>query len=304
MILCPLNCAFILSCACVGRADEAAAHYQALMNRVAPAIVTVKVVMKTDFGGQGRETEARVNLQGAVVDKEGLVMITNAAFSTGRLMALMGQGDGSSQNIKSTPVDFKVVFDREEREYSAFLAATDTKLDIAFIKIEDLGDRKPDIVDFSNAAPLEIGQEVITVSRLEKGFDYAPFFATARVGGMIERPRKAYLLAGSGNFGLPLFALNGQVLGVVTTVESGVKSEGIGQDVGTMLRFASGGGGLLRAFIVPSSVIYGVIGQARVRAVTLAQERAKRHAAGADESKKPAVGKAATDKSKPATGKG
>ena len=293
----------LLICACLARADESAARYQALMNRVAPAIVTVKVVMKTDFGGQGRETESRVNLQGAVVDKEGLVMISNAAFSPARFMALLGQGEGNAANIKSTPVDFKVVFDREEREYSAFLAATDTKLDIAFIKIEDLGDRKLEIVDFSSGAVPEIGQEVVTVARMEKGFDYAPFFATARIGGVIDRPRKAYLLAGSGNFGLPLFAVSGEVLGVVTTVESGVKSEGISQDVGAMLRFYSGGGGLLRAFIVPASVINGVIGQAKVRAVAIAQERAKKHVTGTDATK-PAAGKAAPDKSKSGSGKG
>jgi hypothetical protein len=73
-------------------------------------------------------------------------------------------------------------------------------------------------------------------------------------------------------------------------VESGVQNEGGVSDFGTMMRFYSGGGGLLRAFIVPASVVNGVIGQARLRAIMVAAERAKKKATASQPTKQPATG--------------
>jgi len=281
----------------VARADDTASQIESVVTRAAPAIVTVKVVMKTRYtqNGQGQDVESRVNLQGAVVDKSGLVMISNGPFSPARLMGLLGQGGAAAKEIKSAPVDFKVIFEEEDKEYPAFLAATDSNLDLAFVKVEDLGDKKLTAIDFSSGANPTIGQEIVTVSRLEKGYDYAPYILTARIGGIVDKPRKAYLLSGSGNFGLPMFTLAGETLGVVTTVESGVQSDAGMTDYGTMMRFYSGGGGLLRAFIVPSAAVSAVIAQARVRAVSIAEDRAKKKASGTDTAKK-----ASTTKSAPA----
>ena len=298
-IVCALTIGLIVPVR-VARADDTATQIQSVVSKVAPAIVTIKAVMKTEFSanGQSRDVESRVTMLGVVVDKDGLIMISNAAFSPGRVMALMGQGDGSSKDLKAVPIDFKVIFEQEDKEYSGFLAATDSKLDLAFIKIEDLGDRKLSTIDFSTGADPVIGQEILTVARLEKGYDYAPYFATARIGGVIERPRKAFLLSGIGNFGLPMYTLAGENIGVVTTVESGVQSEGSVTDVGTMLRFASGGG-LLRAFIVPTSVVNALIAQARLRAVTVAAERAKKKAAADEQAKKAAADKSKSGAKKP-----
>jgi len=100
---------------------------------------------------------------------------------------VLGNAGGGSEtpNIKVIPTDIKVIFEQEDKEYTAFLAATDTKLDLAFLKIEGLGDRKLTAVDFAAAAVPTLGEQIVTVSRLRKGFDYAPYFETARISGVM-----------------------------------------------------------------------------------------------------------------------
>lgn len=277
----------------VARADEDAAKLQSLVDRVAPMVVTVKAVLKTEmnFGGQSRDSESRLEMQGIIVSKSGLVMVSNTPFSPGRLMGMIG-GDGPS--IKATPSDIKVVFEQEEKEYSAFLAATDTKLDLAFLKIEDLGDRKLMPVEFTNGVTATVGQPMVSISRMPKGYDYAPFFRTGRISGMISKPRKAWMLDGSiSDVGMPIFTLNGEVVGVLTTIESGAKNESAGDSMGFgMMMQMMGGRGLLRTFIVPAAVVNGIIGQAELRATTQAAERAKQRAA-------KTTAKPGTDKPKP-----
>ena len=263
-------------------ADEAATQLQSLVDKVAPDIVTVKVVMKTatNFGGQSQNQESKMDLPGVVVDKDGIIMISNMVFSPSRYMSMLGRGGGDAGDFKVTPTDFKVLFDQDDKEYTAFLAATDTKLDLAFIKIENLGDKKLTPVDFGSTAQASIGQQVVSVNRLHKGYDNAPYFETTRISGLVSKPRKAYLLdGGPSGLGLPIFALTGEPLGVLTTLESGIKDDSLTEGISFSIythQFIGGSSGLLRTFIVPSQTVNGVIGQAKIRAVEVAAERAKK----------------------------
>ncbi len=275
----------------IARADDEASQLASLINKVSPAVVTLKIVLKSS-AGQGRDQESRMEMQGIVVDKSGLVMVTNTPFNPGRYMSVMGRGGGGGNEMKSTPTDIKVLFAQEDKEYSAFIAATDTKLDLAFIKIEGLGDKQITAVDFSGTASAGIGDRVISVSRLEKGFDYAPFFSSSRISGAIDKPRKAYMIEGGiGDFGLPVYSPTGAVLGVITTVDAGVSndsSEGIG--FSTAMRYAAGGG-LVKAFVIPAATVNALITQAKIKAVAVGAERAKNK-------NKPAVTKAAAPPAK------
>lgn len=271
-------------------AQDDTAQIQSLLDKVTPAIVTVKCVLKTQTsaGGQSRDSESRLEMQGVVVDKEGLVMVSNMPFSPARYMEMFGQAP-EGVNIKATPTEIKVIFDQEEKEYTAFLAATDTKLDLAFIKIEDLGDRKVTSVDFSGTTSPTVGQRILSVSRLAKGFDYAPFYASARISGMIAKPRQAWMSDGSvGGLGLPVFSTTGEALGVVSTVTPGVKAESEG-GFDLFLRMMSGAS-MVRTFIIPAPVVQNVINLAKQRAVSVAAERAKQkaHDANAKPAPKPA----------------
>jgi hypothetical protein len=285
MILCGLAVLTVASFTTV-RADETATQLQSLMEKRAPAIVTVTVVLKTQASaeGQGEESESRLELQGVVVDKDGLIMVTSAAWSPDRLMEMMGrEEEGSDSGVKIVPTGIKVIFERDDKEFTAFLAATDTKLGLSFLQIADKLDHPLPTVDFSAAGSPALGEQVVSVSRMPKGFDYAPFFDSARISGVIAKPRKAWMLDGGlGGVGLPVFTLKDEVVGVLTMVPAGVSDAASTASLrfSMFMRGISGGSGPLRAYIVPGPAIAAVLTQAKKRAADMVALRAQHKAAG------------------------
>lgn len=263
-------------------AQNESANVQAVVEKVAPSIVTVKVVIKTTMkmGGESMEEESKMSLQGVVVTPDGLIMVSNSPFSPKRMMEMLaGESMPAGMDYKMTPTSIKVIFGNEDKEYDAFLAATDTKLDLAFIKVEGLGDKQLTPVIFASATEAKLGQQVIAVSRLTKGYDYAPYFALGQVCGEISKPRRAWMLSGDvSQLGLPVFTLNGDLLGVLTTITPDVREEGSDTMGFAMLtRLLSGGGssGTGGVFVVPAQQVVALIEQANRRAADLAEQRAK-----------------------------
>ena len=271
------------------RAQDEGAQLQTLVDKVSPSIVTVKMLLKSGDKEADQSAESRLEIPGVVVDADGLIMISNIPMSPARIAAALGGGEAGDADMKSTPSEIKIVFEQEEKEYTAFVAATDAKSELAFLKIEDLAGRKLTPVDFSGTTSPAIGQKVVAVSRMAKGYDYAPYFASSRISGLLVKPRKAYVLDGSiSEIGLPLFTLTGEAVGAISIVESSVKNENAQSSASfTMAMRYMFGGGLVRPFLVPSATINGLIGQAKQRAVTVAAERAKTRAAPKTEPVKP-----------------
>ena len=181
-----------------------------VVDTVAPAIVTVKVVIKMEIMmmGQSQNEESRSELTGVVVDESGLVMVSNGEISEERMQRAHSSSPfAAGVEVELTPTDFQVIFGNEEREYPAFLVAKDTKLDLAFLQVQELGDRELSFISFDDTAKPAIGDEIVAVSRLKKGYDYAPFLTTARISGAIRKPRKAFIVDGIiSSYGLPLFS--------------------------------------------------------------------------------------------------
>jgi S1-C subfamily serine protease len=264
-------------------AQNESVSVQSVVEKVAPSIATVKVVLKTTMkmGGESMEEESKMSLQGVVVTPDGLIMVSNSPFSPKRMMEMLaGEAMPAGMDYKMTPTSIKVIFGNEDKEYDAFLAATDAKLDLAFIKVEGLGDKQLTPVDFGSATDAKLGQQVITVSRLTKGYDYAPYFALGQVCGEIVKPRRAWMLLGDiSQLGLPVFTLNGELVGVLTTIAPEVKDEG-GDTMGftMVMRLLSGGGssGTGGVFVIPAQQVKPLVEQASRRAAELAAERAKK----------------------------
>ena len=207
-----------LTVLCAATAQNETAGVQAVVEKVAPSIANVKVVIKTTMkmGGESMDEESKISLQGVVVTPDGLIMLSNSPFSPKRMMEMLaGESMPAGMDYKMTPTSIKVTFGNEDKEYDAFLAATDTKLDLAFVKVEGLGDRQLTPVDLGSAVDAKLGQQVIAVSRLTKGYDYAPYFALGQICGEIAKPRRAWMLLGDiSQLGLPVFTLNGELVGV------------------------------------------------------------------------------------------
>jgi len=265
------------------RADDVPAQVQSLVAKQSASIVTVKAVLKmqTKGGGSSQSSESRTEMQGVVVDPSGLIMVSSVPFSPGKLMEMMGMpSSDAADGPKITPTDFKVIFERDEKEYPAFLAATDTTLGLTFIQVTDLAGRAVTPVTFAGAPAPALGDPVFALSRLSKGYDYALFYESARVSGAIAKPRAALMLDGGiSELGLPVFALSGAPIGVLTNITTGVSSgeSNEGASMRMMMRLFGGGGGGNRpsVFVVPAAAVSPVIAQARARAAEITAQRAK-----------------------------
>jgi len=253
-------------------------HGQALINKVAPSIVTVRVVIKIQVkaGGQSRSQESKVATEGVVVTPDGLIMMSNAPISSNVLRQMLGGGDDDSNNVSISPTDFKVTVGNEEKEYSGFLAATDAKLGLAFIKIEDLAGRKLPTIDFSKCPAVNIGDQVAAVTRLGKGYDYSPIYSEGPVKGSITKPRPAFLLSTTIiSVGLPVFTTDGQALGMMVFLPTSVSADSSGS-MDIMMRYYSGAAAdRLGIFLVPGAVVNPIISEAIDQAVKVAADRAK-----------------------------
>lgn len=260
------------------RAGTEPAQLGKLLADKAPTVVPVRLVLKTEmkYAGNAQDQESRLEMDGTVVDPGGLVMIANTALSPSRLLSLMGQ-EMEGAEITATPTDIKVVLGPDEKEYGAFLAATDSKADLAFLQVEGLGDRKLPAIDLQASAKPAIGDELAVVSRLAKGFDSAPYLELARVVGEVTKPRPAWVIGGQAAFGVPAYTLDGKFAGVLTTLETGVASSDGDSPFGfaTAMRMLSGGGGVIRPFLLPASAVTSLVQRAREQAAAKIAERAK-----------------------------
>jgi hypothetical protein len=266
-------------------AQDAPATLQNIIEKQSPTVVSVRASIKTSVKGAGaaQDQESPMTMQGVLVAPTGLVMVSNMNFSPTRAMELMGAGRAGfdASSVKFTPTNIKVHFADDEKDYDGFLAATDTTLDLAFVQVEGLGDRKLPYVDFGSSGTAGLGQPVFGVARMPKGYDYAPFAQTGRVVGEIGKPRKAWILEGHvSNFGMPVYNASGQPIGALTTLIGGATDEASGEmGMGMFMRMMTGGGGNMGgAFVLPSSVVKSLVDQATKRAADLAVERAKKKA--------------------------
>ncbi len=273
LLICIGHCLGISTISRCSAQDESA--FQKILQDRAGSIVTLRVVSKLDMnmGGQGMSHEMRTEMQGVVVDKDGLIMVSNVFLNPYSL----GMYDQAGQaGIKMTPTSIKVLFAEDDKEYSAFLAATDTKLNLAFIKVEDLAGKSIRPVDFAMSVSPVLGQRLISVSRLSRGYDYSAFIQTGRISGEIVRPRRAWLLDGGvSGFGLPIFTTAGELVGVATAIPSTIKEDLQNSDTMGMamaMRMMSGGG-MLQAFVVLAPTVDAIITQAKASAIEVAARR-------------------------------
>jgi hypothetical protein len=250
-----LTLGLVLPVLAAGRLAGAEEPYAKHLDAKAASVVGVKYVVKVQMGraGQGQERELNGATAGIVVDACGVVMMPSEPLSLpGRRPA----------NFKApTPTNLRVVFEGDVKEYEAVLGATDSKLGLSFLRIKDLGDRKLVPVDLSAAVEPKVGDELFGVSRLEQGFDYAPFYGVTRLTGQVTKPRTMWFLSGFARTAHPLFDAQGRPAGIV------IRQAGVSDGDET-------GGGQEQAFLLPAKAVAPTIAQA-VKTCADALEKAK-----------------------------
>jgi S1-C subfamily serine protease len=273
--------AAIAAAVLVAPAAAPAADWGALVERYAPAVVNLKISLKTEAENGGEPEESTQEVQGVVVDPGGLVLVWNSHFSPNRFLEVLAQMGGGDFRLKVTPTDIRVYLDGDPKDHAAFLAAADSDLDLAFVQLVEPPARPLPTVDFSSAAGVRVGDEVAVVSRLTSTFDRVPYFDVVRVAGEIRKPRPAWIVAGGNatQLGMPYFAADGRPAGVLATVTSRARTDSSTNAGNLMADLLSLGRGQvevgpLGVFLVPAEKVAPVIEQARRRAAELRAERA------------------------------
>jgi hypothetical protein len=235
-----------------GAASAGDAYAPRLVEKSA-SVVIVKSVLKMSFGG-GNDSERNDERVGTLIDANGLVLIQGWTFSP---------------SIKVNPTNIRVLFDGEEKEYESVLGATDSKLGLAFVKVKDLAGRKVTPVDLTATSEPVIGDELFGVVRTDSGFDYAPYYGTARIVGQVKKPREMWMPNGFAPIGVPLYAADGKVTGVV------IRQTGISEE-----------GGGARIFLLPMKAFTPVVVQATKAAQKALEDAKKAETEAAEEAAK------------------
>lgn len=180
---------------------------EALVEQKAPAIVSLKYVLK--YEGGERPQDAR----GAVVDPTGLVVLANEYLG--------------GQDVKATGI--KVLFGADPKEWESVVVARDSTLGLAYVQVIGLEKAVPSI-DLSKGAEPKLAQDLTLVWRDTRGFDFAPGISRHYVSGRVEKPRAMWMLGGDGvSVGMPLFDTAGKPVGI-SAYQAG--SEGSDDDNG------------------------------------------------------------------------
>jgi hypothetical protein len=185
------------------RAEEGA--LDARLAEKAPTIVTVKVVLKRG------DQESTREFAGTLVDASGTVMTSASQIAPG----------------KWSPVQIHVLFGNDPTENPAVLVARDSTLRLAYVQVLDK--KGLPAVDLTKGATTKIGQDLFTVTRSTRSFDFTPSIVRLYVTGKLEKPRPLWDFAGdSFAAGLPAFDLSGAPVGVVVDqlAPRGVESGG------------------------------------------------------------------------------
>ena len=220
----------LLSAPSAARADATGDALAAAVTNVGPSIVSLRVTetVTQTANGQSNNKDATAEFQGVVVSPDGLIMCTNSYISGAAILGTFGAPtDSTSTPITIAPQEIRITVGDEPTEYYGTVAASDTTLGLEFIQIRDLNGRQLPFVNFSaasTAAAPNIGDDAESVTRLDKGLDYAPLAVTARIVAIVSKPRRAYVPDSQvASLGLPVYDA-GNLIGVSVYFPSGERT--------------------------------------------------------------------------------
>lgn len=263
-------------------AATASSGLGAWLEQTAGSIVRVRVVLEATFamGGQTEKQEFTSEVYGAVVDPSGLILLSNSHVSVARakeLMAAYGGGSGDpGWNV--VPTAFGLI-DADGSSRPLVLVATDSDLDLAFLRLEVPPPSPMPAVKFAPEVSVGIGDELRLVGRLGAGFGHAPWVSLGHIAGVIEAPRRAWMLhADDGMLGLPVFSQGGEAVGVLTTLFArGAEVADPGFGLAQMMSRFGGQGqelGPVGVFVLPSDVVRRLVERAIAQADQVAPQAA------------------------------
>ncbi|TET32684.1 MAG: PDZ domain-containing protein [Planctomycetota bacterium] len=217
-----------------------------VMEKARPLVAHVSFKIQTDSG------KSKVECTGFVASEDGLVIVNAKHFS--------------ESYASDDYLDFEVQLELPDgpKTYEADYLGKDVVAKVAAIRINELkDDEKLSYVEFSEEAPVAVGDQVVVVGHMGKQFNYKRDYRLGRVTAVIEKPVKQYSLTpgASHNEDALILSMDGFALGILR--KSGGSSGGgrtfrFGGRFRGFRSFRSGGGGSLN-MLYPSEHFAKVI---------------------------------------------
>ncbi len=246
--------------AAVWAADAPAYDPEKFLADKAPALVTIKFNLRS--GATESDEQSETEITGVAIDPKGLVLCSNVQLTglAGAFggMGMMGRGG-------AVPTNIRVMIGDDAQGLKAKLLARDSELDLAWIELTEPAPKPLVYVDLAKALKPRIGQQLICLHRMGKYFDREPAIREARVSAHTRKPRELYILGGTLNpdFGLPVFATSGEVVGIVILPISEESGDELRGNPFSMLGGISGILDLVGGAILPADEVLKATRRAR-----------------------------------------
>jgi hypothetical protein len=196
---------------------------RSVLSERAPAIVTVKLLLRQRFIAEGREqhsAESTLELAGTVLTPEGLTVVSDAASNPA---AMAGSPPGAGVRLDSETGEVKLALS-DGREVPARFVLRDSDLDLAFLVPEEPLEAHPhvELVEAVEAGPLD---DLILLFPLSKALNREVGVLVTAVRGVIRKPRVFLAIDvfdGMQSLGCPAFDAAGRAVGLVVLRRSPV----------------------------------------------------------------------------------
>lgn len=230
--------------------------YSKLLQEKSAAIVTIKYVLKLKMGGMGNQ-ENETEITGFVIDPKGVVLCSNSQLDGfASLMRMMGR------DLTATPTELKILIGDDTEGLEAELISHDTELDLAWLKLKEPPPKPLAHIDLNQGVAVQTGQEIVSVRRLDSFFGRSAIVSTGRIAGKTDSPRDLLIPDGgtAGALGLPVFTLDGKVIGVA--VLQTPDEEDVEANPTLMRSRMSSMQDMMAGFILPSAAVVKATKQA------------------------------------------
>lgn len=198
------------------RADEAKTREaaRAVLARGAPALVTVRLTVKSRMVYEGREAggpESTLEVQGTVVAPDGLTVVSDFTTNPGSLFMRAG-----GPQVEAETSDVKLLL-QDGREIPARFVLRDADLDLAFLAPVAATAGMPFVKLEPGVVPAPL-DDLIVLGQLGPSLGRTVAVTTARVRAVVKRPRTFVVpgfLDGLLGLGGPVFDDRGRAVGLL-----------------------------------------------------------------------------------------
>ncbi len=222
-------------CLPAGAATDAdAAAGRELVKRYAGAIVGVELVVTLKVKSGDREQpprEQRIEVNGTVISSSGLTVTSLAQVDPQTAFDAMRSSSQGGRGPELVGVEFKEVKLRlaDGKEVPARFVLKDADLDLAFMAPEAAGDAAnpafPSFVKLDEPADGVVLGTYYSVARAPKVLQRVPLVRSSEIVGIIEKPRRLYLMTDL-SVGAPMLDAKGRALGIALQNFAGGRSTG------------------------------------------------------------------------------